>query len=291
MQQITSEQLPTNEGVLESGIAGGGFLRWAAADVTEPLRQVTVRRDLSPVAAAALGRSLAAVAMMRRLSSKRATRLHFEIRGDGPLGLLLAEADADGNLRGAVAEPRVDVPNWSNGKLAVGRAVGRGRLRVVRREPDGSWHDSQVELVSGEIGDDLAHFLEQSEQTRSAVLVGVLTRPGMVAAAGGLIVQTLPGVPDEVIDRLESNIIRQTGVSGLVEHGSISTIEEVLLAGLDPKVLQHESLRYHCRCDRGRLLSQLSRMVADDLDFMSDEDQNGAGRVLFLWQRPPLRTP
>ncbi len=264
---------PDESGSLESGIAAGGTLRWAAVDVTGPLRWVRRQRDLSPVAAAALGRGLAGVAMMRRLSSKRATRLHLEVRGDGPLGLLLAEADAEGNLRGAVAEPRVDVPNYPNGKLAVGVAVGEGRLRVVRREDDGSWHDSQVGLVSGEIGDDLAHFLHQSEQTRSAVLVGVLTRPGRVAAAGGLIVQPLPGVPDEVLGRLEANILRQTGVSSLVEHGGIDTVEEVLLDGLQAEVLERQSLRYHCRCDRQRLLSQLSRMVADDLEFMSDEDR------------------
>ena len=83
----------------------------------------------------------------------------------------------------------------------------------------------------------------------------------------------MPGVPEDVLQHLESNILRQTGVSGLVEHGGVETVEEVLLEGLSPEVLASESLRYHCRCDRRRLLSQLSRMVEDDLDFMSDEDQ------------------
>ncbi|MBZ0113823.1 MAG: Hsp33 family molecular chaperone HslO, partial [Thermoanaerobaculia bacterium] len=121
-EDSTTEDGAMAEGVLESGTAGGGFLRWAAADVTAPLQYVTHRLDLSPVAAAALGRGMAGVAMMRRLSSKGATRLHLEIRSEGPLKLLLAEADADGNLRGAVGEPRVDVPNYPNGKLAVGVA-------------------------------------------------------------------------------------------------------------------------------------------------------------------------
>jgi molecular chaperone Hsp33 len=276
-----SEDGTSAEGVLESGMAGAGFLRWAAAEVTAPLQYVTRRLDLSPVAAAALGRGMAGVAMMRRLSSKRATRLHLEIRSEGPLRMLLAEADAEGNLRGAVGEPRVDVPNYPNGKLAVGVAVGEGRLRVVRREPDGSWHDSQVALVSGEIGDDLAHFLEQSEQTRSAVLVGVLTRPGRVAAAGGLIVEPLPGAPEEVLARLEANILRQTGISGLVEYGGIGTVEAVLLDGLDPVVQERQALRYHCRCERGRLLSQLSRMVGDDLDYISEEDQTVSAECSF----------
>src|SRR5688572_18513595 len=186
------------EGVLQAGTARAGEVRWVATDITGPLEFIRQRRDLSPVAAAALGRSLAGAAMLLRLSTKTPQRLVLEIRGDGPLRKVMAEADPEGNLRGLVSDPQVDVPPYADGKLAVGTAIGSGILQVLREYPGGRYH-SQVELVSGEIGADLAHYLLQSEQTSSAVLVGVLTRPGGVAAAGGLIVETLPGAAPEAV--------------------------------------------------------------------------------------------
>src|SRR4051812_20393262 len=204
-------------GLLQLGMAGEGALRWAVADVTEVVEEARGRLDLSPVAAAALGRCLAGAALLLRLATKTPTRLVLEIRGDGPLGRVIAEADQEGNLRGMVGDPHVDVPPTPAGKLAVGRAVGKGMLRVLREHEGGGSYHSQVELVSGEIGEDVAHYLKQSEQSRSAVLLGVLAKPFGVAAAGGMIVEVLPGAPEETIARLEQNIAGIPGVSHLVE--------------------------------------------------------------------------
>lgn len=252
------------EGRLRAGVAGGGTLRWAAADITGVVETARARLDLSPVAAAALGRTLTAAALLLRLAVKTPSRLVVEIAGDGPLGRVIAEADDEGSLRGMVGNRLADVPHTPEGKLAVGRAVGRGLLRVIR-ERDGASYQSQVELVSGEIGEDLAHYLEQSEQSRSAVLLGVLGRPHGVAAAGGMIVEALPDAPAPVLGRLEANIARAGGVSRLVETGGDRGVLDTLLAGLDPEEREARALAYRCRCSRERLERHLAPLPYEEL--------------------------
>jgi molecular chaperone Hsp33 len=257
---------------LELGLAGEGSLRWAVVDLTDVVQEARDRRDLSPVATAALGRSMAGAALLLRLATKTPTRLVVEVRGDGPILRVLAEADKEGNLRGLVGDERVDVPHYENMKLAVGRAVGKGFLRVVREFEGRSGYHSQVELVSGEIGDDVAHYLAQSEQTRSAVLLGVLGKPTGVAAAGGMIVEVLPGAPDEIIDKLESNIASIRGVSELLEEGGTPHVVERVLAGLDRQVKEVQPMRYRCRCSRERLLQHLVLLSAEDREYLRRED-------------------
>jgi molecular chaperone Hsp33 len=267
----TGDPAPEAPGTLQLGLAGGGALRWAAADVTGVVEDARGRLDLSPVAAAALGRSLAGAALLLRLSTKTPSRLVLEIRGDGPLGRVIAEADPEGNLRGMVGDPRVQVPDLPSGKLAVGSAVGRGMLQVLREHEGGGSYRSQVELVSGEIGEDVAHYLAQSEQRRSAVLLGVLTRSFGVAAAGGFIVEVLPGAPEEVVGRLERNILAVPGVSQLVAAGGSGHVVETLLAGLDRELRETRPLRYRCRCTRDRLLRHLALLSAEERESLADE--------------------
>jgi molecular chaperone Hsp33 len=257
---------------LELGLAGDGALRWALVDLTDVVQEARDRRDLGPVATAALGRSLAGAALLLRLATKTPSRLVLEVRGDGPILRVLAEADKDGNLRGLVGAERVDVPHYDNGKLAVGRAVGKGTLRVLREHEGGGGYHSQVDLVSGEIGDDVAHYLAQSEQVRSAVLLGVLGKPSGVAAAGGMIVEVLPGAGDAMIDKLEKNIAGIRGISELLEQGGTAHVVETVLAGLDREVKEVSPLRYRCRCSRERLLQHLVMLTAEDREYLRRED-------------------
>ena len=261
-----SSRVTSPDGVLEAGTAAGGHVRWVAVDLTAPVEFIRRRRDLSPVSSAALGRALAGAAMLLRLSSKTPHRLVLEIRGDGPLGKVMTEAERNGNLRGLVSEPRVDVPAYANGKLAVGRAIGRGILQVLREYDEGGRYHSQVELVSGEIGADLAHYLKQSEQTPSAVLVGVLTRPAGVAAAGGLIVEPLPNAPDHIVAKLEANLAGAREASRLLEVGGVAELKGTVLDGLEAQRLESQAVRYHCRCSRERLLGQLLGLSAEQLE-------------------------
>lgn len=260
------------ESRLELGLAGGGSLRWAVVDLTAVVQEARDRRDLGPVATAALGRSMAGAALLLRLATKTPSRLVMEVRGDGPILRVLAEADQQGNLRGLVGDERVDVPHYENMKLAVGRAVGKGFLRVLREFEGGGAYHSQVALVSGEIGDDVAHYLEQSEQTRSAVLLGVLGKPTGVAAAGGMIVEVLPGAAEDVIGCLESNIGGIRGISELLEEGGTPHVVETVLAGLDREVKEITPMQYRCRCSRERLLQHLVLLSEEDREYLRRED-------------------
>lgn len=260
------------QGKLELGLAGDGGLRWAVADITDVVAEARDRFDLWPVPTAALGRCLAGAALLQRLADKTPSRLMLEVRGDGPILRVLAEADEEGNLRGLVGDGKVQVPDWPNAKLGVGRAVGKGYLRVMRAYEGRSTYQSQVELVSGEIGIDIAHYLEQSEQTRSAVLLGVLARPGgLVAAAGGMVVEVLPGASEEAIELLEANIATIGGVSELLEQGGTGEVVERVLAGFDREVVEERTLRYRCRCSRERFLHQLVLLPADDREYLVGE--------------------
>jgi len=274
MELMELNGTPNNsaQGTLELGLAGDGAFRWAVADITDVMEEVRGRFDLWPVPAAALGRCLAGAALLQRLATKSPSRLLLEVRGNGPILRVLAEADAEGNLRGLVGDPRVQVPDWPGGKLGVGRAVGKGYLRVIREYEGGNSYQSQVELVSGEIGEDVAFYLSQSEQIRSAVLLGVLGKPSGVAAAGGMVVEVMPGAPEEAIARLESNIAAIRGVSHLLEEGGAGNVVERVLAGFDREVKEVRPLRYRCRCSRERLLNHLVLLPAADRDYLRAED-------------------
>jgi molecular chaperone Hsp33 len=255
------------EGTLEIGVAGlaGGIdARWAAVDVAAAAEEARRRHDLAPIAATALGRALAGAALLRALATRACPRLTLTVDGDGPLGRVVAEADASGNLRGMVGDPHVDLPAREDGRLPIGQAVGRGRLRVLRELGDGTLAESQVALVTGEIGLDLAHFLEQSEQTGSAVLVGVLLGPEGVRTAGGAIVELLPGAAEPAVQRLEANLARLDSVSRSLARGGPDALAAAILDGLPSEVRERSGVRFRCRCSREALGERLAALPAED---------------------------
>lgn len=265
------ERPQSPEGWLDLGLAGGGSLRWAAADIGPVLEWATRRLDLWPVPAAAFGRCLAGAALLQRMATKTPSRLLLEARGDGPILRVLAEADDQGNLRGLVGDGKISVPNWPDGKLGVGRAVGRGNLRVMREYVGGGTYHSQVALVSGEIGQDVAAYLEQSEQIRSAVLLGVFAKPEGIAAAGGIVIEVLPGAKESCLTLLEKNLAALPGVSHLLEVGGIEELVATVLAGLDREVRASTGLRYRCRCSRERLRDHLELLAPEELATLLSE--------------------
>jgi molecular chaperone Hsp33 len=258
-------------GELQVGLAAGGELRWAVADLSVLLEEARSRLDLSPVAAVALGRCLSGAALLQRLSTQTSSRLVIEIRGDGPLRSILAEANSRGDVRGMVGEPHVEAPGSVGDTLAVGPAIGKGLMRVVR-EQEGRYHQSQVELISGEIGKDLAHYLDQSEQRRSAILLGVLVKPAGVAAAGGLMVEVLPAAEDRTIGRLEDNIRHVGSPSRVIDRGGLELMLQRTLHRLEPEVVERRELRYRCRCRRETLFRHLVHLSPQDRGDLSGED-------------------
>lgn len=209
----------------------------------------------SPVASAAFGRTLAC-ALLLAAGKKEGETLQLEFRGDGPLRGITAIANGEGEVRGYLGNPNVSLPPNAMGKLDVGRAVGSGILAVVRsskyaKQP----YTGLVKIVSGEIAEDVATYLADSEQTPSALGVGVyVSETGQVTAAGGYLVQLLPGASEETISRLERNVASLPPPTELVRQGrSVDDICRVIMDGLDPLELTSSSPRYHCRCSEDRV--------------------------------------
>ncbi len=272
-------------GRLVRGLAGDGAFRVLAVETTDAVEEARRRHGLSPTATAALGRALTGAALLAFLLSKTPReRVTLKIEGEGPLGHLVAEAGVDGRVRGYVGHPEADVPLSEKGKLDVGRLIGPGELRVMRSLPNGEIYDSSVPLVSGEIAEDLAHYLLKSEQIPSAVLLGVRVSPeGPVEAAGGMVVQVLPGAPEEAIARLEENLKDLPGFSALLKEKGLTGAVREVLKGLDfePTNLgEGVQVRFACRCDREKARDSLRFFGPEELREMAEE---GGAEVVCRW--------
>ena len=233
-------------------------VRALTAVTTGLVEKARVRHQTAPTASAALGRTLTAGLLLGSMLKEDET-LSLQFLGNGPLRGILAEANAQGEVRGFVYHPRTHLP-IRNGKLDVGGAVGTGTLTVIRAQP---WakepYRSILPLVSGEIGSDIAHYLLNSEQIPSAVSLGVFVQPDeTVAAAGGFVVQVMPGASEETIAQLEANVAQARPVSQMVREGA--TPQEILahvLAGFCLTVIAETPVRFSCRCNRERVLGVL----------------------------------
>jgi molecular chaperone Hsp33 len=247
--------------------------------LTEEARQ---RHKLSYVATAALGRSMAAGLLMASSMKRVGSRVKVRIKGDGPLGGILADAGLDGTVRGYVGNPSVELPPNSRGKLDVGRAVGKGFLYVVRDIGYGFPYSSTVELVSGEIGDDVAHYLASSEQTPSALVLGVFVGKQGVTSAGGILIQVLPkAAQDEaLVATLESRVSALSGFTPLLQAGkTLIEIFNDLLGDMGLNIFpETQMLRFHCGCSFDRVLGALKILGVAELQDMILKD-NGAEAI------------
>ncbi|BBL93431.1 33 kDa chaperonin [Thermus thermophilus] len=274
------------------GLAGEGDLRVVAAETTDIVEEARLRHGLSPTATAALGRAMTGALLLAQLLLKTPKeRITLRVEGTGPLGGLVVEADAFGHVRGYVKNPRAEVPLRGDGKLNVGELVGAGALRVDRSLPSGEVYTSTVPLVSGEIAEDLAHYLWQSEQIPSAVLLGVRVKgEGEVEVAGGVAVQVMPGAREEVLDRLEANLKDLPGLTPLLRERGLEGALEALLAGLgfertDLRALgyfQNEiPARFRCRCNREKALEALVFFTPEEREEMIVKE--GGAEVVCHW--------
>lgn len=258
---------------LVKAVAANATLRAFVAITTELVDEARRRHDCYPVAAAALGRTLTA-ALLLGATLKENENLTLRIAGDGPLGGVIADTDGAGNVRGYVRNPQIHLPS-KNGKLDVGGAVGHGFLYIIRdaglKEP----YTGSAPLVSGEIAEDITHYLYTSEQTPATVALGVLVNPdNQVQAAGGFFVQVMPGIEEDVIAKLESNLHTLPPVSTLVNEGK--TAEDILAAVLDGmqwQVVAEEKICYCCRCSKERLARVFATLGQQDLQEMVEEGQ------------------
>lgn len=245
--------------------------------LTEEARQ---KHDLSYVATAALGRTMSAGLLLASSMKRKGSRVNIRIKGNGPIGTLLVDAGLDGTVRGYVANPQIELPPNPQGKLDVGSAVGNeGYLYVVRDVGYGYSYSSTVELVSGEVGDDIAHYLYTSEQTASALLVGVFVDETGVIASGGILLQVLPQENqdqnlDDLIEILESRVSKLSGFTPLLRQGkTLKMIFQELLGDLDLVIFPEvQMVRFDCGCSFERVLGALKILGVDELEDMIIKD-------------------
>jgi len=259
--------------------AAEGAIRAFAAVTTRMVGEAASIHNLSPVASAALGRTMTAAAIMSRMRlTSEEDALTIQIKGNGPLGGIVVASDYESNVRGYVYNPDVDIPLNSMGKLDVGGAVGKvGYMNVIMdlglKEP----YIGYVDLVTGEIGDDVAYYFAKSEQTPSIVALGVLVDvDGSILNAGGYIVQLMPGAGDDIIDYLEEKIRTLAPVTKLLSEGKTpEDILEMLFGEKSLKIAEKSPCRFVCNCSRERMERNLISLGRDELADMIEE-QHGA---------------
>ena len=266
--------------------AADGGIRAVGVITTRLTEEARQRHKLSYVATAALGRAMSSGLLLVSSMKREEARVNIRIKGDGPLGGLLVDAGLDGTVRGYVDNPGVELPPNAVGKLDVGGAVGHsGYLYVIRDVGYGYPYSSTVELVSGEVGDDVAHYLMTSEQTPSALLVGVFVGAEGVIASGGLLLQVLPKAArdEELIELLESRVSQLSGFTPLLQAGkTLPEIFEQLLGDLGLIVLPEVQLvRFDCRCSFNRVLGALKILGEAELQDMIEKDKGAEATCQF----------
>lgn len=231
--------------------------------------------NTTKVATAALGRTLTATSMMGLMMKNKGDKITVIIKGGGPIGTILTSSNANGIVKGYVTNPDVEVENYASGKLNVAGAVGnQGTIRVIKdlglREP----YNGEYEMVSGEIAEDLTYYFTVSEQTPSAVSLGVLTRADEVEEAGGFIVQMMPDASEETISTIERN---QTGIQSITQMLSQGLTPEdmmnIVLKDLEPSILDKIEVGFECDCSKDRVAEVFAAIGKQELKAIIDEDR------------------
>ena len=244
-------------------------------DTTDIMNRAIEYHNTSPTATAALGRTLTAASLMGSRLKDKGDSLTLSFKGDGPAGLIMAVSDYYGNVKGYIENPAVDLPLKPNGKLDVSGAVGRGYMSVVRdvgmKEP----MTGISEIVSGEIAEDVASYYVNSEQTPTLLSLGVLVgRDLKCAGAGGVFVQLLPHADEEVIGKLERNVVKITGLSSLIASGcSCEQLLSYVLDGIEYDIFDDIKTDYVCDCSKERMLRAVKSLGQQELNkIFSEQD-------------------
>ncbi len=255
-------------------ISADGTLTVIAADTTDITNRMEQIHQTSAVTSAALGRLLTAASMMGAVLKGKDNSITLRLNGGGPAGSVIAVSDSEGNVRGYVANPVVEIPLNSKGKLDVAGAVGKeGSLTVMKdlgmKEP----YIGQIPIVSGEIAEDITHYFATSEQLPSVCALGVLVNPDLsIKAAGGFIIQLLPTAFDDTIDRVEECIKDIEPITKMLTDGM--TAEDIcrhVLKGFELEILDTSKPEYRCNCSRERVIKALISMGKAELEDLANE--------------------
>ena len=268
---------------LIQALAADATVRGIAAVTTNLADEAAGRHGASRTAAAALGRAMTGALMLGR-TFKDLERITLQFRGDGPVGGITVEATSQGTVRGYLKNPAAELPLNERGKLDVAGLVGKGLLHVIReaayeigftKEP----YYGSVPVVSGEIAEDLAYYLSASEQIPSALSLGVFVGPdemreSRVLAAGGFLIQTLPGADESVVAALEASIARVPHATEMIRQGADAReILHIALGGLPFEVLEERPLEFRCNCSYERAFNIVSALGRDEVEDMLEKDR------------------
>lgn len=263
--------------------AFGGKVRAYAISSTNTVSEAQKRQDTLATASAALGRLITISAMMGAMLKGDDT-LTVKLEGNGPIGAVVADSDATGDVRGYVTNPYVDFDLNAQGKLDVAQAVGtEGTLSVVKDLGLKEHFTGQVPIISGEVGDDFTYYFANSEQTPSSVGAGVLVNPDhSILASGGFIVQVLPGADEDVITRLEDQIQTFSATSTLIKEGnSPEQILERLFENEELTIHGRLPVRFQCKCSKKRIQQAIIGLGKDEIQNMIDEDRGAEATCQF----------
>ena len=256
-------------------IARDAGIQISAAVTTGLVERARQIHNTTPVATAALGRTLTATAIMGSQLKVDDGSVTVQVKGNGPLGAIVCVGDADGYVRGYLQNPAADLPLRPDGKLAVGAGVGRGYLMVIKDIGLKDPVTGTVALVNGEIAEDLTRYFAESEQVPSACALGVLVDTDCtVKCAGGWLVQLMPGVKDTDIDRLEANLAKIEPMTAMLDKGmTLEQIVQAVLDGFTVDFLQTDEIGYRCACSREKVERALISMGRDELCKMAQEQE------------------
>ena len=256
--------------------AGDGFVKMSAVSARDTVQRAKEIHGCTPTTAAALGRTLCAASILGNLLKEEEGTLTIRINGGGPIGSVIAVSDSKGYVRGYVTNPNVDLPLRSDGKLNVGGAVGRDGMFTVSRdiglkEP----YIGSTQLVSGEIAEDLTSYMLESEQIPAACGLGVLVDTDLsIKAAGGFIVQLMPGAPEELIDVLEENIFMMDQLTTILAEDGLEEVFAQVLKGLPYHLVGEDEVGYRCYCSRERVSQVVAGVGQAELESMIAEGKN-----------------
>lgn len=234
------------------------------------VQEAADRHHTSHLATAALGRAMSGALMLAAIM-KDGERILLKLKGDGPMGEVVAEAQGT-SVRGYVGEPDVFMP-LKNGKLDIGGALGQGTITLTRYLQNGESFTGHAELADGEIATDITNYLYMSEQTPSSVALGVLVdKDGKVLAAGGYFIQAMPGCDEEVLEKLGNNVAVTPYVTQLLELGyTPEKIIEVLARGLEFDIKESMPVKFSCGCSKDKILNMLAALSQDDIDYLTEQ--------------------
>lgn len=251
-------------------IATAEGVRIYAITTKNLVQEAADHHHTSHLATAALGRAMSG-ALMLAATMKDGERILLKLKGDGPMGEVVAEAQGT-SVRGYVGEPDVFMP-LKNGKLDIGGALGQGTITLTRYLQNGESFTGHAELADGEIATDITNYLYMSEQTPSSVALGVLVdKDGKVLAAGGYFIQAMPGCDEEVLEKLGNNVAVTPYVTQMLELGyTPEKIIEVLARGLEFDIKESMPVKFSCGCSKDKILNMLAALSQDDIDYLTEQ--------------------